>query len=337
MAMTVLTKEDCKVILVEQATWGTAGLDNDAGIILDIETIAIDFDDKVVESAPALATRVDDERGYYTHQKAVMPKFEISGIVHNDSIARFIYGFCQFVNEAATTPYGKTNVVHPTQPDFTADEGYFFTLIVDQSVSSVCHKVADCIVTELEFDQQPGEPMTFKASCVGRGAVATDSDPSGSYSYPVQSFYFGEDQSVHTIDFGGGALTPVNTGGFNIKLSQTAEPIGMDGSGNFESFALSKKTGTYTEKALFDSTSRTAFANRASNTAVDIVCRWGNAVPGTDDLDLSFALHGKITPATIQNVDDLLGVDIEVKLVGDIESATKIATITIADDVDMTW
>jgi len=338
MAMTVLTKEDCSVYLLEQAAWGTAGLDDAAGIILDIETIAIDFDDKAVESAPALATRVDDERGFLTHQNAVMPKFEIAGIVHNDTIARFIYGFGQSVTEGEATPFDKTNIVHASQPDFTADLGYFFTLIVDQSEASVCHKVKDCIVAELEFDQKPGEPMTFKASCVGRGAVAIDCEPAGTYTHVVQSFYYGEKQGAHTINFGGSDLTPVDTGGFNIKLKQTVLPIGMDGSGNFLSFGLSNKTGSYTEKALFDATTRTAFANRSTNTAVNIVCRWGNATPGTDDLDLSFALHGKITPATIQNVDALLGVDLDIKLVGRKETtAIEMATIVVADGVDMTW
>ena len=100
---------------------------------------------------------------------------------------------------------------------------------------------------------------------------------------------------------------------------------------------MTKKTGAYKEKALFDATSRTAFANRASNTAIDAVIQWGNATPGTDDLDLSFALHGKIKPETTQNVDDLLGVDIDAKITGDIENSTEAATIIVADDIDMTW
>ena len=337
MALKVLTKEDAQVIVVEQDTFGVAGLDNAAGVILDIETVAFDFDDKVVESNPAVASRVEDDRGFFTHQNRAMPKVEITGIVHNDHIARFLYGFCQSVSEAVGTPFAKTFIFHPSQPDFTVDAGYFFTLIIDQSVAAVAHKAKDFVVAELKFDQQPGEPMKYTASCVGRGPVAVNSDPSGSYTRAVQAFYFGENQGVHTIDFGGGALTPINAGGFQIELIQTVEAVGMDGSGSFDTFSMRKKTGAYKEKALFDATSRTAFANRVSNTAIDAVIQWGNATPGTDDLDLSFALHGKIKPETQQNVDDILGVDIDAKITGDIENSTEAATIIVADDIDMTW
>ena len=337
MALTVLTKEDAQVIVVEQTAFGTAGLDNAAGIILDIETVAFDFDDKVVESNPAVASRVEDDRGFFTHQNRAMPKVEITGIVHNDHIARFMYGFFQSVTEPVGSPFGKTFIPHASQPDFTANAGYFFTLIIDQSVASVAHKVADMVVAELKFDQQPGEPLKYTASCVGRGPVAIDSNPSGSYTRAVQSFYFGENQLTHTIDFGGDALTPINAGGFQIEFAQTVEAVGMDGSGSFNTYMLKKKGGSYKEKALFDATSRTAFANRAANTPVDITVKWGNASSGTVDLDLNFALHGKIKPETTQNVDDILGVDIDVKLTGDIENSTEMATVIIADDTDMSW
>ena len=201
----------------------------------------------------------------------------------------------------------------------------------------MAHKACDFVVAELKFDQQPGEPLKYTASCVGRGAVAVDCNPSGSYTRAVQSFYFGENQVSHTINFGDGALTPINTGGFQIEFMQTVKDEGMDGSGNFETFSLRNKTGAYKEKALFDATSRTALTNRASNTAVDITCKWGNATSGTVDLDLNFALHGKIKPETTQNVDDTLGVDIDIKLTGDIANATLMATTIVADAVDMTW
>lgn len=337
MALVLLTKEDARVMLVEQATWGTAGLDNAAGIILDIETIAIDFDDKAIETNPALATRVEDDRGFFTHQNRAMPKCEITGIVHNDHIARFMYGYYQSVVEGATTPFEKTFVVHSSQPDFTNDEGYFFTLIVDQSIAGRAHKIADCIVAELKFDVQPGEPMKFTASIVARGAADDTSTPSGSYTRAVQSFYFGEQQRVHTINYGGGALTPVNLAGYQIEFKQEVAPIGMGAAGRFDSFRISKKSGVYKNKAVFEAETWTAFINRASNTPLEIVVGWGNASAGTDDLDLEFTLNGKVKPETIQNVDDDLGVDLDFKLTGDIANSQELCTAIVADDIDMTW
>lgn len=337
MAITHYSISDCEVYLVEQATWGTAGADDANGIIIPCEPPHIEFDDKEVEITKALTVRTMDKQSYYTHQKGVNPKVTLTGFALENLIPRFLYGYFQSVTEGATTPFDKTFVPHATQPDFTANAGYFFTLIMYNGAASTAYKMSDCIVQHINFSSNPGEMSKYTVDIIGRKIVAATSNPTGTYSHLAQEYFHFEDQARHYYNNGSGAYTPVLLGGWELDLTQEVRPIGQDGSGNNSSFAVSNKTGTFKSKVLVDTNTRGLLTNRGSNTMVTFNIAWGGGTAGETDGDLDFSFQGKVTPATARNEEPDLGIDLEVKLLSDVANSEEMIEVVAADATDMSW
>ncbi len=337
MAMTHYSISDCAVYLVPQTTWGTAGLDATAGIRIPCEPAHFEFGDKEVKMDKALTVRTDDKQDYYTHQKGVTPTVTLKGYLVEDLMARLLYAHFQSVTEAAATPYGKTFVYHATQPDFTANAGHFFTLIMWNGVASLAYKISDCIIPHLNFSCEPGGMLKYTADIIGRKVVAVTANPAGTYSYLAEEYFHFEDQTRHTYNIGGGALTPVLIGGWELDLNTEIRNIGQDASGNVLNFGLGKRSGIFKSVALWDTTTRGLLTNRTTNTMVDCIIGFGGATAGATDGDLDFTFQGKVTPNTARNENLDLGVNVEIKLLSDIAASEKMITVVAADAVDMTW
>lgn len=335
MAMTHYSISDCAVYLVTQGTWGTAASDATAGSRIPCEPPHLEFDDKEVSMVKALSVRTDDKQSYYTHQKGVTPKITLTGYLVEDLMKRLLYGYFQNITEVAGTPHKATLTPHTTQPDFTNNAGYFFTLIYWNGVASLAYKISDCIVSHLNFTCEPGGMMKYTADIIGRKVVSTTSNPAGTYSYLAEEYFHFEDQTRHTYNIGGGALTPVLLGPWELDLNMEVRNIGQDASGNVLNFGLSNRTGTFKSVALWDTTTRGLLTNRSTNTMVDVNIGFGGATAGNTDGDLDFAFQGKVMPATARNENPDLGVNLEMRLLSDVASSEQMITVVCADNQDL--
>jgi hypothetical protein len=337
MAMTIISIQDCDVYLIDQSVWGTAELDSVAGLKLDVEPFDIEFDDKMEEGSEAHKdTRAKDVRDIHTHQNLALPTFTLTGAVHVNLLGRLLYGLFQNVVEGGTTPFEKTFTWPTAQPDFTANAGMFFTLIAYNGAASVSYKLKDIILKSLTINGVSGQRVMFEAECIGRGTPAVDSNPSGTYSYTDRDFIYLDNADRYTLNFGGGDLSPIVTGDWSIKFEQDVLPVGQS-AGDCESFGLVNRRGTFTSKALWDSTTRTLVTNIRSDTEIDGRLGWGHATAGTDENDVDFVFKGKVRPETKRTTDEILSADMSLELCADKENSEEMTTIIVADAIDETW
>lgn len=341
MAITVYTKEDTTFLWGEQATFGTVlgdtadfnGTTPEWGEILDCEIVSLDWGFNVREPnrshtgqrATLLANIQKDTKG-------ASPKITITGDAKKATLASFLYAVIQNVSEAAGSPYEKTYTFSSTQPDFTADGGWFGTLIVKQG-SSQSQKVKDVIVNELTLTCNPDDGqgrMQMAANCMGNGAVTADSNPNtGTLARYAQTFYHFHDLKTCTVD--GNAIVPL---GVTITIKNNATPIGVDlsNAGEFLTYALPKYEVDVTITAVWDSNSRTVqIAQDDASAALPIVLTWG-----TDNTDgyLNWTIYG-VPVASPDVYDPVKGIDLTFKAVYDGTNAP--LTVVLADAIDRAW
>lgn len=339
MAITVLTKEDTDFLWGEQAAFGTAladtadfnGTTPEWGEILDVEIVPIDFGMNTREpNRSNTGQRVRLVVNYQQDSKGSVVKFPLTGDAKKKTLASMLYGVIQNVSEAVGSPFEKTYTFSNTQPDFTANGGWFGTFIAKQG-SSQSYKVVDVIVPELTLTCNPDDGqgrMQMNASCIGRGGITSGSNPNtGVLARYSQDFYYFHDIKTCTID--GNAIVPL---GVSITIKNNATPIGTNNSGKFLTYALPSYEVTGTIKAVWDSNSLTMQGyNLAAASAVPIVLTWG-----TDNNDgyLTFTIYGNIdySPDTY---DPVKGIDINFHALYDGTNAP--LTVVLADAIDRAW
>lgn len=337
MAIVVYTAQDCKVGLALQATWGTAIADGGAFTELECDAVTIDRDIKDREGTANHGSRVRDYLDMQSDKKLVTPKATLKGIVNDDLIDILLYAWNQQVIEVASpTPYKKTLTLTygTTQPDFSANGGCFFTLCNNLGLAASSEKILDCIIEKLKLICEPGKKLMYEASIIGREAAVEVSTPSGTWTrLPAVTGGYSEyfDYSMltrQTINFGAGAVSPVLTGGWELELSQKVTPIGQDGVGNYQTFVLSERGGTFKGKILWDSSALSAQSNRGSGTGAIINLGWGGGTAGATHRDLDFILYGKFKSVK-PVIGDVNSAEIEYKLLTD-KTNTAAAMVAIS-------
>jgi len=322
--------------IAEQTTWGTAVLDNAAMEQLHCEHFEIDRDIKTFEVPQALGTRNARDSSIITHTNGAMPKATITAVATHDLIDYFLYGMIQNVTEGETTPFSKTFTFSSTQPDFDSSAGEFFTIVERDPASSKSTKMVDAIVQSLTLSLAEGEPLKMAAECVGRGLASVTADPSGTWTvYPVTDAWWFNALDRATIDFGSGDVN------FHLKaceftLAQTVVPVGQDGSGSFNTYALTERALSAKITVIKDADFHTALSNYAAGTAITGNIGWGNATPGTDDGDFDIVYRGMLNGVT-KTHDDPMAAELSVTLLEDNTGATDPITIVMANANDRTW
>lgn len=341
------SNRDTKVGICLQATWGTiiadaAAFGGTTGAELDCESFVIDRDLKRYEGLGSHATRVTESADVVFNQYESTPKCTIKGLALNGYLSLLLYGFFQNVVEGATTPYSKAFTFHATQPDFSVNAGAYFTIVNRAPNASASEKIKDAVIQSLELSIEPGGQLMYSASFVGRGGVVTTGNPSGTWTrFPkvtsgVANYWPYANQIRHTCNFGSGATSLVLTGGWTLSLTQDVIPVGQNGTGDIQTFALTNKRGKFTGKLLWDANSASAIANLVTGTVSTFNIGWGSSTPGTANRDLDLTFQGKFAKVDRDNAD-IFGVDFDFDIMGTIVTPTTAITVTHADATDRNW
>jgi hypothetical protein len=128
----------------------------------------------------------------------------------------------------------------------------------------------------------------------------------------------------------------VLTGGWTLSLSQDVIPVGQNGTGDIQTFALTNKKGKFSGKILWDSNSASAIANLVAGTVSTFNIGWGSGTAGTTNRDLDLSFQGKFSKVDRDNAD-VFGVDFDFDIMGTIASSTAAITVIHADQTDRTW
>lgn len=340
MALSIYVPDDFVVGIAEQTTYGTVIADAGAFDQLKVDKPTLEADVKDRSDLSSRGVRWQDVLDMKKDEVGSNPKLKLpEHIVRKKQLAVLLYSLFQYVVEAGTTPYGKTFTFHDTQPDFTANAGKFLTAILKAPVASKSLKLADLIALSLTLKCSPGGLLTVACDLVGRGALVTNSNPSGTWtvaaaaSTTAMDFYPFEKIDRYTLDFGS-PISPA-VGAWELTLNHTLTPVGQS-AGSCQSFAISKNGGTFKGSYIWNSDTHALFTNHPLGTACAIRIGWGNATPGTVDGDLDIAPYGVLEKVEL-NAADAMMVDATFKLGGSISGTKEPCTIVLADATDKTW
>ena len=154
-----------------------------------------------------------------------------------DRVADILYGVLQNKTAETGDPFAKTFKVHLSQPDFTADAGFFFTLAWKGPVASKHHKVAGCIWKDItiKWDKSgKGDQNLVKVSgtIVGR-AFTTGSNLTGTWVAQGTTRYNSHDFSFKYAD-----TTAMEWLTATLKIDNGAEPLYKTAAGLPKTWAL---------------------------------------------------------------------------------------------------
>ena len=334
----IFTAKDKQYGFAEQSTFGTAEIDGAAVVLVDTEHFNIEPDIKYRVRENSVATRNQTDGDVVVDVKGSSPSFTSANLAKLTELDFFLYAHFQNVVEALT-PFGKTFTFPATQPDLSADAGFFATWFERYQASTTSWKVLDAISKQLTISGEPGDDQRLKVSqeWMSRGVPSDSftSNPSGTWTRSSNQFFYIDDIARATIDFGAGAVGVSLTGSFEVVLTQDVIPVGQDGSGSFENFAIVNRVNTFKITILKGAASETAFANWKAGTAIDVNLGWGNVTPGTDSGDLDITYHGKIEKCVVNN-GDVQGVEITGTILALTRTSEPI-TILIANGIDRSW
>ena len=337
MAITFYTGQDEQYGLAEQAAWGDTPATNVAAQGIHIAEWDLKPMVTFVEPNRAKAQRYHYTTDLTAHEKGAVHEITLPATpALKDQIDKFIYGVVQNVSEGTATPYTKTFTFPQTQPDFSADAGYFFTLVNKMPVASTSHYVNDCIVSQLTLSCAPGANdgmLAVEATMMGLAQGET-LNYSGTITYPDVAvgtdFFFFHDLATKTV---AGTDVVLGTDGIKIVISNNAVPVGGSG-GKPETFGLTGYTVQTTVNALWDSTLRTSMASMRSGTAEALVFSWGT--PGSDGA-LSITVNGKWRePRDLSHAKEGEFVTLTHEAAG-VYGATEPLSIVISNAIDRTW
>jgi hypothetical protein len=325
----------------EQAAWGTATADTADALELAVQTIEVNEDVKNREgNSNYSGSRDDDIANHQNDTKGSMPTFELTtpGGVRKGEIANFLYAFMQNVSEGAATPYAKTYTFPATQPDFTANAGYFATFGFQDPTATYGLEIKDCIgADKIAFNLAVDKYLEISQTWRGRGAPAVDFAPStGTWARAAISRYHYLDCAM-TVDYGSGDTAVTMIGDQSWEMTQEVVPVGND-SGNVQTYGIRNHKGTFNLTILYDATARAIEADYRTGTINKIKLRWGNATPGTVDGDLYFYFGIIVKSAKrIEGNGGVYALNITGAIVGDAANGLEQMTIICADAIDHAW
>lgn len=257
-------------------------------------------------------------------------------LAKKDEVDQFLYMVFQNVAENATTPFEKVFTFGQTQPDFAGDAGHFMTFGASSPESSEDWTIVDTICRTLTLSCAPNDQngyMTANAELIARSFNQSDAITSINTvaDGAIADFYNWHDLTAQ-VDSTDLVLGP---NGVQIAITNSANKVGSDAAGLFQSYVLGMYGVTYTAQFLYDASTIAALVLWLANTAeADHTLSWGTG--GGADGDLDFAFNGKYTDWSHQLTQDGVYATLTMKCSGTYGSTEPI-TVTHSNAVDRGW
>lgn len=240
MAFIIHSDERVEFGYLPQAAWDTPAADN--GLYRELK-----FPKGVFVNENVQRSDLDLNRSSRIQNLADVYTDALSGpvmltapemLVSRARFADFIFAVTQNrVSQGAGPGFTKQYKLHASQPDFTANEGYFFTLAQKPVLTAKHLKVRDCVVKSLTIDIDKsgvGDALLVRfrdVQILGRRAevvdftgawVATDTNRYNASSFTI------EDNDATAIDWMR----------FSLSIDNGAEPLDKDANGYPKTFFL---------------------------------------------------------------------------------------------------
>ena len=332
----IYSGKEVQVGFSDETTFGTAVVDAGAfNVIPDFGSISIDYGIFQDTSARNRGKRIAYDADIYTSQTGGIRVITMNDIViHHGTLSRLLYGVFQNVTEGAETPFEKTFSIADTQPDFSSNEGYFFTLGIKNPIAAYDEKFTSCIVQSLSLHADLiGGDGRLRANATIISGFANDlaATFSGTWSVEAASTYI----DCNLFDTKTYNTSDMVLYSFNIDINNAAKRIGNTIAGNCEGYTIAVPEATITGsiKAKYDTTIQAANGDYIAGT--ERVIEWGLA-NGTATGDIMFDMNeAQLTNVSHDDGNDTgIARDLEFKAVA---IAAANPEIRFADGIDRSW
>ena len=245
MAFTIYTDEQSRIGYSRESTFGTPIADGGAfkemivprGVFIDPVVVKSDLDQNRSSRVIQLADLFNDN--FTGPVLCTVPEM----ICTKDRFADMLFACTQNKVSEGLTGVGFSKVfnLHSSQPDFTANAGYFFTLGWRGPVAAKHLKITSCIVRKMEIDidkSATGEKNLVylkNVEIIGK-KLATGSTFSGTWTAPAIAGVFNSHAFVFT-DITNSNATPAWLK-FNLKLENGAKALDRDTDGTPKTWYL---------------------------------------------------------------------------------------------------
>lgn len=328
MALVVYGPGELIYQMAEAATFGTAIADDQAAVELSCGILTFNPDNKMIRPDRFRGQNWPDVFDTSNNDNGSLPTVTGEMPVLKTEIPDFLYMMMQNVSEAVD-PFQKTFTYVAPSPDFTVNAGYFMTFWGKAPVASVSETIGTLIGEKLELTLSPdANDGNLHMNFTGKGIdYSRVSNPSGALTKSVQTRFSFFDVATCTLD-----ATPVILQELKLTLENEITPVGFDGSGDIQTFALMPKV-TAEVKGIWDAGMRTQLGKFDSGATVYLTIDWGST--GVDGF-LSFVLYGTIDDGNHAE-DTVRGVNVTIAGASDLANTKAMLTAEICDAVDRSW
>lgn len=344
MAFTMYSEEQDEWGYLYESAWGTANADGGAykrikfpkGTKIDYPTRLTDLEmNRSVRQTVGSDIHVDNFTGPF---RITVPEL----LVTKDRLADLLYACLQNkVSEGGAAIYLKQFKVHATQPDFTNNAGYFFTLAWDSPVTAKGIKFTSCIVKEMEISFDKGGTgsanlVRIRNLVILAMKASTGVTLSGTWVDQGTTYFNSYDYTYKYND-----ATAMEWIRFSIKLDNGAEILDRNSDGTPKTFFLNwPKAGGMTAEAVHWYNANT------TGTIVDLLADF---VAGTQRLysiqssannsttgHFKISFYGKITEPPFSAENKQLMAPVKFQLEHESAATNNLVIIDLADSVDQT-
>lgn len=175
----------------EQSTFGTAL--GDAATLIKLHTVTGDIPQFVQSRYIDNTSRrnqgliLADYNDWFNSANNQWQRYQIpQTFAPSDVLASLLYAALQTVSEAVGSPFLKTYTVNGTaNPDFSSNEGYFFTMFFVEPNNDKTRKLDTCIMKSLTIGVSPnlGGRMWLSGELISGQAITGGVTPSGTIAY----------------------------------------------------------------------------------------------------------------------------------------------------------
>ena len=250
-------------------------------------------------------------------------------IVRQKDLGALLYAVTQVMDEGET-PFEKscTLTTATTQPDFSADAGFFATIGIKDTIASYHRMYYGCILRTLTLSSDLTGDGLLRASgewITGFPESTTTNFTSGTWAFNTQAYY-----DFHVTPTKKIAGTDIVLYGFDITINNNAVRIGDTGAtGNPETYGLGRYDITGNIKCKFDVATQGMFAAEIAGTdvAIQLACGTDGAAGNFD-----FTGSGCLLDGVGDDYENAAGRALDIPF-----TATSSAIFTCTDGLDRAW
>jgi len=232
MALVNYTARNFGLRIQREATFGTAiALSSNGMSTIPIESFTKTDGDVAHDDLMLTDTdRIKDTGDLYTNTINSNSSIPFSTLYRREYASYLLGAIFQTASpgNTGTNPYVHTWTLHPTQPDFSANAGWFYSVVWDDPITAQDHLLKSCILSQFSIKGNPtgkgkAALVTMDGTFWSPFSRAVEQTFSGTPSTPSTNFL---NSSLFSVTIAGGSALPVRSFSIDFTCNPFKIPTG---------------------------------------------------------------------------------------------------------------